>query len=372
MNSDTAAQSVAASARRRILRLALGTAASTAVSQAIGWPLAYVASIITALLLALPVPPPRPRQALMLALAVLLPLLFGLWVLLPLLWFARWAGILLLMLALFHAFYLAARTASPVAATCATLALAVTITIGSVSPALLAVVPPALLLGIATGIAGAWFAHLLLPEVVGAPAAAGAPPGSPAVHAPAWQRALRSLLVIAPLALLFLFSGASPGYTPVMIKSASVAQQAGLEQGRRLSLALLASTFWGGAGAVVAWQLLSLWPSLLLFTLLTGLFCLCAGPFIFRGAGLDPRAPVASYALVTFIIVLAPSLADSPLSSPASAAFWTRLLLFLLVALYGTLALSVLEAFWPSGGSRDVPGNDDPAGRKTGKETVAG
>mgnify|MGYP000467624649 CR=1 FL=1 len=38
-------------------------------------------------------------------------------------------------------------------------------------------------------------------------------------------------------------------------------------------------------------------------------------------------------------------------SSGAGAAFWSRLALFVLIALYGTAAVAVFDAFWPAGKS---------------------
>jgi hypothetical protein len=63
----------------------------------------------------------------------------------------------------------------------------------------------------------------------------------------------------------------SPSYTVIMIKVASMGQQATADTSRAMTKSLLTSTVWGGAGALVAWMLLSIWPPLLLYTLLIGL-----------------------------------------------------------------------------------------------------
>jgi hypothetical protein len=50
------------------------------------------------------------------------------------------------------------------------------------------------------------------------------------------------------------------------------------------------------------------------------------------------------------IVILAPAVLDVAFGSAAGSAFWSRLLLFILIALYGTGAVAVFDAFWPSRG----------------------
>ena len=51
---------------------------------------------------------------------------------------------------------------------------------------------------------------------------------------------------------------------------------------------------------------------------------------------------------VLLIVILAPAVLDGAGSSGAGAAFWNRILLFVLIAVYGTLAVRIFDAFWPS------------------------
>ena len=103
------------------------------------------------------------------------------------------------------------------------------------------------------------------------------------------RNALRSLLVVFPLALLFMFMSGSTSYTVVMIKVASMGQQASADHSREMGRSLLESTLWGGAFAMVAWSLLSIWPSLIFYTLLIGLAGLIIGQRIFIGAAVHPK-----------------------------------------------------------------------------------
>jgi hypothetical protein len=110
---------------------------------------------------------------------------------------------------------------------------------------------------------------------------------------------------------------------------------------------LLESTLWGGVGAMIGWNLLSIWPALLPYTLLVGLAGLLYGRRIFQGAAMHPKFSMWSYAYMTALILLAPALMDSPSSGGSGAAIWFRVWQFILVALYGTTAVAVFNAFWP-------------------------
>jgi uncharacterized membrane protein YccC len=350
-------------ASRRILRMALGVALCLVCSQAIGWPLAFLAPMITALVLGLPMPAPSLRQSIVFTLALLSPMVFSLG-LLPLLHHARWAGVLMLGLALFHTFLFTARGGPAVIGNFMTVGLTLVVTIGSVAPALLPLLLPALATGVVCGFVFVSLAHALLPDPPADPApGAGrrkAPTAEPPDPIEARRSALRSLCIVFPLALVFLCSSASTSYTAVMIKVAAVGQQATAGDTRAMARSLLLSTFWGGIAAIVCWQVLSIWPSLLLYALLIALASLIIGRFIFAGRAMHPQASTASYALVTLLIVLGPAVGDGPTSSGAGAAFWSRLMLFVLVAVYGSLSVTIFDAFVPSRAARRMVQETSP------------
>lgn len=337
-------------AARRILRLALGTALSLWFSQAFPWMLSFIAPIFTLLLLGLPLPPPGPRKGVAFVLVLVLPILVGSALLLPFLTWLRPAGVLLAALALFHTFWFTARGGSPLLGQLLTVGLAIVLAVGSVSLDLV----PAITLGVAqgavVGLLFVWIAHALLPDPPADPALAARQPPAPAPVAPetARRNALRALVVVLPVAVWILFSPDSLGYLVVMIKVSTMGQQASATHSRDMGRDLLESTFWGGLGAIVGWQLLSLWPSLTFYTLLIALAGLLYGRGMFRGAGLHPRAPVWSYAFLTLLVLLAPAVMDVLGGSDAGTAFWTRLWLIAIVALYGTLAVAAFDAFWPA------------------------
>lgn len=331
-------------AARRILRLALGTSLSLVITQAIGWPLAFIAPVLTMFLLALPLPAPGIRKGLSVVVALVLPMIASL-ALLPFLAHARWAGIVLVALALYYTFYFTARGGAPVLGTFMTVGLTLVVTVGSVSPELLVLLIGALGGNALVGVAFVWLAFLLLPDPP-REGPAGPPPAPPQPDlADAPRNALRSLLVVLPLALVFLYSSASAAYVPVMIKVASMGQQASADRSREMGRSLLKSTLWGGLGAFLAWGLLRIWPGLIPYTLVVALAALWFGRRMFRGVAVTPDFSTWSYAFLTMLVLLGPAVADSPLGG--GIAFGQRLALFILIAVYGTMAVAVFDAFWP-------------------------
>jgi hypothetical protein len=321
-------------------------------SQAVAWPLSFVSPVLTLFILALPMPAPRLKQGIKFVVALIAPLFLGT-ALLPFMEHARWAGILLLTLALFYSFYYTSKGGSAALGAFMTVGLTLIVTIGSVSPPSVYPLMKGLATGAVFGLVFVWIAHALLPDLPPDPAqlqkaaTQKKPPQSRPDLAEARRSAFRSLLIVLPVALLFLFMSASTSYTVIMIKVASMGQQASADDSRKMGRSLLESTLWGGVGAILGWYIMSIWPSLILYTLLVALAALTYGRGMFKGPGLHPKFSMWMYAFLTMIVILAPSLLDGPGSSGAGAAFWSRLMMFVVIALYGTGAVAVFDAFWP-------------------------
>lgn len=350
-------------ASRRILRLALGTALCLLIAQLISWPLAFIAPVLTMFILALPLPAPSFKKGIALVVALVLPMVLGS-ALLPFLHHARWAGIVLVALALFYSFYFTARGGSPILGTLITVGLTLVVTIGSVSAEVLIMLIQGLGLGAMFAVVMVWIAHALLPELPpdANHATPKAPPAAPIPDAlQARRNAYRSLLIVLPLALVFLFLNGSPSYTVVMIKVAALGQQASSDKSREMGVDLLKSTLWGGLGAIICWQLLNIWHGLALYVLLVGLAGLLYGRWIFQGVSVHPKFSMASYAFLTMLVVLGPAVATN--SGDAAAAFYSRLLLILGVGLYGTAAVAVFDAFFPP--ERQRMSKESPANVRT-------
>mgnify|MGYP001818678110 CR=1 FL=1 len=337
-------------AARRILRLALGTALCLLFSQMAAWPLSFVSPVLTLFLLALPIPPPTFKKGVVFVLALLAPLLIGGYILLPFLNDMRAVGLLLVTLGLFYSFLYSARGGNPVLGAFMTVGLTVIVTVGSLSAEIVMLLVQGLGVCAAVAIVFVWIAHALLPDLPPDPALAGMKKPPPPKPSPsnATHRALRALLIVLPLAVVFLLSSGSASYTVVMIKVATMGQQAtSAQQSKAMGRSLMESTLWGGIGAIIAWNVLSIWPSLIMYTLLVGLAGLVYGRWIFQGPAVHPKFQMVQYAYLTMIVILGPAVLDGAGGSSAGAAFWSRILLFVLIAVYGTLAVWVFDTLWP-------------------------
>lgn len=311
--------------------------------------MSFIAAVFTMFVLAVPLPAPTLKSGLKFVLALVLPAYAGM-LLLPVLQHARWAGILLVVLALHGSFYFSARGGSAVMGVFMTLGLSMVVSVGSVSADVMLAVVNGIAVGAAVGIMFVAIAHLLLPDLPPPPAAAGSPKPVPAAKptlASARRSAIRALVVVLPLVMFFLYSSSSVSYMVIMIKVASMGQQANSEVSRSMGREQIDSTIWGGLGAIIAWYIMSIWSSLLMFCLLIGLAGLLYGSRIFKGSGMYPRAGMWSYAFLTMMIVITPAVTDSQGTGNAEADFYTRLFLFVVIAVYGTISVTVFDAFWP-------------------------
>jgi len=333
----------------RILRLATGTGLSLWVSQAVAWDLSFIAPVMTLFILALPLPALSLKMGIKFLAAMTLSMYASL-LLLPWLLDYQLVGLLLLVLALYWSFYFTAKGGSPVLGTFVTIGIALSTAVGSVSVDAILMLISGLIMNAVIGIVFVWIAHALVPDskAGGFPGPAGQQGADAADLEEARWSALRSTLIVFPIAFWFMLSGASTSYVPVMIKVASMGQQATNEGARLAGRSLILSTIIGGIGAIIGWNVLSVVPELSLYTLLVALAGLVFGPRIFRGKGMHPDAATWSYAYLTMIVILAPAVMDSASGSSADMAFWSRLLMFALATLYGVAAVYVVDAFRPA------------------------
>jgi hypothetical protein len=333
----------------RILRLAGGTALSLWFSQLVAWDMSFIAPVITLLILSLPLPAPSLKGGLVFVAALTLSMYAGV-LLLPMLLDQPLAGVILLVLALFWSFYFTAKGGSKLIGTFATVGIAVSAAIGTVSIDAVFGVISGVSFGTLVGVLFVWIAHAFLPDSRAvATAAKPAPPSKSAIDlADARWSGYRSTLIIFPVALWFLFSGASAAYLPVMIKVASMGQQVSREGTNLAGKSLIMSTLIGGVAALVGWYVLRAVPTLSMYTLFIGLVGLVMGARIFQGPGMHPNGGTWSYGFLTMFVILAPAVMDSAGGAAAGIKFWDRLVMFGLATLYAVVAVHVFDAFRPT------------------------
>jgi hypothetical protein len=317
-------------------------------SQAVGWDMSFIAPVMTMFILALPFPAPKLKSGVLIVAALTLSMYAGL-LLLPSLLNYPMVGLLLLILALFWSFYYTAKGGSAVLGTFVTVGIAMSTAVGSVSVDATLMLISSLSMNTVIGIVFVWIGHLLVPDSLALAEdsqQAGTPPPKPDLAEARWS-AFRSLLIVFPLALWFMLSSASASYVPVMIKVASMGQQATMENAKLVGRSLIMSTLIGGVGAIIGWNVLLIVPTLSVYALIIALGALVMGPRIFQGRAMHPQAGTWSYGFLTMIVILAPAVMDSAGGSSADAAFWSRLVMFALTTLYGVIAVFVVDAFRP-------------------------
>jgi hypothetical protein len=122
-----------------------------------------------------------------------------------------------------------------------------------------------------------------------------------------------------------------------------LSQQSSMVDARSAGRELLGSTFLAGLFAVLFWMLLGIWTNLWMFFLWMLLFSLYFASKIF---GLIKSRFPASFWLnvaVTMLILLGPAVEDSANGKDVYAAFFSRMMLFILVTFYAWAAVAFLE-----------------------------
>jgi len=333
-------------AANRILRLAFGTAAALWFSQVVNWDVSYIMPVLVSVLLAVPIPAPRLKGGIIFILALALPA-YGVLLLLPVMDNYHLAAILILIAACFWSFYYSSKGGSPVMGTFLTMGLALLTAVGSDSIDALLMVNKALVINAVIAMLFVWLAHAFFPDPP-RPANMGPRPSPPKPErAVAIWSAWRSTVIVFPVMFFFLLYPGSASYLVVMIKVASMGQQVENDNTRAAGKSLLMSTVIGGIGAIIMWQLLSIWPSLIFYTLLIALGGLIMGRRIFSGLAMHAQAGTWSYAFLTMIVLIAPAVLDGPGGGSASTSFYSRLGMMLAATIYSVVALRVYDAFRP-------------------------
>jgi len=341
-------------AARRIFRLAIVTTFALWFSQVVNWDVSYITPVLLSMLLAIPLPGVSVKQCIVFILALVIPVWTTSWILLPLLIHQPMVGILLLIAGCFWCFYYSASGGSPILGAFLTMGLAIVAAVGSDSIDAVIAVNKALTLNAVISIVILWLAHRLLPDKP-LEAATGPPPKKePPTREASIKSAWRSTVIVLPVIVFFLFYAGSASYLVVMIKVASMGQQAENDSTKAVGKSLLMSTFIGGVGAVIMWNVLDAWPSLTLYVLLVLMGGLIMGRRIFQGQGMSAGAGVWSYAFLTMLVIIAPALTDAANADAAGVKFIDRIAMMGWATLYGVAAVYVFDAFWRSKPKRTV------------------
>jgi hypothetical protein len=322
---------------QRALRLSFGTALCLAASFGLALPIPFLAPMLALMMLAAMNRPLPFKASLGLILILMLTTGTGL-LLIPLLRYYPFSGVLLVGLCLFLAFGYGLCGGNPLVATFLVVGLTLISSAGTAEFALALEVIVALVKGLFLAVTTLTISHWLFPDPASAPPAKPGPSLTPSESS--WL-ALRATLVVLPMFLLAMIDPAS--YLPIIMKAVSLGQQSCATSARSASQELLGSTLLGGLMAIFFWCALSLFVNLWMFFLWMLLFGLLVARKLYGLA--MTRQPPSFWlnSLATLIILLGQSVQDSAAGKDVYTAFAIRMGLFILVTLYACVMVYLLD-----------------------------
>ncbi len=326
---------------RRIVRFALGTTLGSGLAYLIGFELPFLVPILIAMILASPAPRPTFRAGLAFVFPVALGALLG--VILTR-YFLHYRVIFLLVefLVLYRIFYALAGGAAPLRMVWLLIASLIIPLVGMASIGLSVGVALGLVKGAVIAITVIWLSFGLLPDP---PAKAGTPVGGldpkpekqvppPAARA-AYAR--RSVTVVFPVVVIFFYLSLYSDavilvYVGLLSLSPSFA--AGWKQGKGMITANLI----GGLVAIVFYNLLTVYPTIGMFLLLTMVVGLTFGDVIFST---QPIAPQIKSAFNAVMILVGMSVTIT--GADAASEFYARIVQIIMAVVYVAMAFGFLE-----------------------------
>ena len=324
----------------RTLRFGFGVTLAMAIAFGFNWPLQLLLPVLTATLLGTKQPAPTLRQGfitiLQIAAAFSLGLVFSLFALAYPLVYVPTLG-----LVLFHIYYLVNRGGRAF--------FAIMLLLAVLLLPMMAQQVDALAIGLAAGFAGSaalavgvqWLAHGFVLDPVDTRPSAKASGGFQSEYsAAAAQNAMKSTLVVLPVAILFIAAHwTSQALIIIFVAFYSVAPV--LRASKHASLTKIVANVGGGCAALVFYWLLVAVPEYFFLIALSLLSALMFGSAIFSDR---PSATYYSAAFSTLLILISTSMGEG---ADFGANFWIRIVLVSAAGLYVVGALSVLEHLWP-------------------------
>jgi hypothetical protein len=211
---------------------------------------------------------------------------------------------------------------------------------GVAEQALVGVLVLALATGVVLGTTVNLLSHGLFPDPPARTSNVRAAPARTDIDQARWT-ALRSTVIVMPVFVLALTDPST--YLAAIMKTVTLAQQAGEIDARNAGRELVGSTLMGAAMALVTWFGLSLLPNLWMLTLWMTALAFWSGLHLHGLRRTRMRPSFWANALVTALILLGPAIEDSANGKGVLAASAVRTTLFVLVACYAWGAVWILE-----------------------------
>jgi len=322
----------------RVLRYAVGVTLSAALAYAFNWPLSFLLPVLTAFMLSLPLPIPSLATGLRNMLHTLMAFALGLLFALFFLQFP-FVFVAVLGLVMYHLYYYLNRGGSLWLTLMGVLAVLLLSMLGNSHEGLAAGVSLHFILTGWLTIVMVWLVYLLVPDPVTSPYPQ-APGFQSGYSRPAAEAALRSTIVILPLASLFFMLDLTSDML-VMIFAALFILKPELSAGKQAGINSLISTLLGGAFAWVFYWLIVAVPEYYFYVVLMFLTALSFGINVFSER---PTAKYYNSALIALLILVNGSMGEG---AEFTEKFIMRVVLITLAVIYIVIALKVLERFWP-------------------------
>ncbi|MDO3384784.1 DUF2955 domain-containing protein [Gilvimarinus sp. SDUM040013] len=322
-------------AARRSYRMAITLSLVLAAAYGLNIGIPFLAPLFVVILMAKPAPPPGPKQLFILLIAVAVSLGVGL-LLGPLLQKSPVAALIIIVGGLYASNRLVIAQGKVAIGTLLALGLTVVSAASSISSALASMLIAALVMGIAVAVIGQWIVYPFFPED-NTMVKPEVPPPAQDVSWLSW----RATLIVVPAFLITLINPAM--YLPLTVKSILLGREASQLQLQDANRELIGSTFLGGLCAVLVWGCLSLSVSLWFYFawVLVISIVLASGVYGVMKTKFKPTFWTAT--LTTMIILLGAAVQDSANGKDVYQAFFVRMLLFMAIAVYAALAMSLLE-----------------------------
>lgn len=324
----------------RIVRFGLGMTFAMAIAFGFDWPTQFLLPVLTVSLLGTKAPAPTVREGLYSFLCIVvafsLGLVFSLFALsYPLVYVPA------LGLVLFHIYYLLNRGGAAF--------FAIMLLLAVLLLPMMAQQVDALATGIAMGFAASaglaigirWMAFAILPDPLDAPTSGKRAGGFQSGYsAPAARNALKSTIVVLPVAALFIAATwTSQALIIIFVAVYSVAPVVQLS--RQASTAKFLANVGGGCAALVFYWLLVAVPEYHFLIALSFLSALLFGIMIYSDR---PNAPLYTVAFSTLLVLVSTSMGAG---AEFGANFMIRVALIAAAGIYVVAALSVLEHILP-------------------------
>ena len=323
----------------RIIRFVVGVTLTVALAFAIEWSLSFLTPVLTAMILAKPIPGPSPRALLNNIMYVVGAFALGTiytFVFLPF----PMVYLIMLALALFHIYYQLNRGGPFMLVLMNLLAILILPTLTMLHDAVALGFSNGFILSGVLFMLAVFLSHQLIPDPPCAPALPAKPGLKQGYSAAAAQAALKSTLIVWPVAVLFITMEWKDQML-VLVYIAIFSLSPELTKGREAGINSLISAFTGGLFALLYYSILLVVPEFYFLVVLTAVTSLIFAQGIFSTRAVAKYFPSA-FTTLLFLISYSMS-GDTSFTSN----FFFRLLYIGMATVYVVFTLRLLDSLWP-------------------------